>query len=307
MEQKIDYRLAIDELIPNLHKFSYLKGCEGKVYFASDDFVVKEYFNHRVNPEIFDLFCREMQSFADRGYVVPKVYAWQCEPLEKGCHKFYVLKERVKGQLLSAPQMQDLFHKFKDVCSRKGFEQIVLNPKSDLSLYEQIAVEFLKNFIHINSNLLSVSDNELERFIISEFEMSKKQRYSVTDVQPSNVMFDGKSLIEIDSAFLGREMVGKNNLGIKDKIIEDIVFLFIENQTSLESEKFSPVKSDKIVELLRHNNELCFEAMLRLVRKTTSMLGIDNISTLTLEGCKTLPEHLFDEKHAKVIIEELQK
>ena len=49
-------RLLVD-LLPNLEHYSYLSGSEGRVFFVSDDYVVKEYYFHNyIDDETFESF-----------------------------------------------------------------------------------------------------------------------------------------------------------------------------------------------------------------------------------------------------------
>ncbi|MBR3885637.1 MAG: hypothetical protein IKJ33_04140 [Clostridia bacterium] len=50
-------------LIPNLDRYSFLCGTEGKVYFVDDDFVVKTYFEPLKNADVFQAYFNEIKSF----------------------------------------------------------------------------------------------------------------------------------------------------------------------------------------------------------------------------------------------------
>ena len=72
------YGFLIDN-IPNLKQCRSVSGGEGVVYFLNDSFVVKEYKtleDWNAFENVFNSYCKEMQTFAESGYSLPKIYAW---------------------------------------------------------------------------------------------------------------------------------------------------------------------------------------------------------------------------------------
>ena len=62
MENKIlkanKYDKMLLSIIPELAKFEFLHGSEGKVYFVDDKFVVKQYFSKEEDIVLFNKFCQ---------------------------------------------------------------------------------------------------------------------------------------------------------------------------------------------------------------------------------------------------------
>ncbi len=305
-QKPINYDLALSKLIPQLNRLSYLRGSEGKVYFVDDKFVVKEYLSHDEDPLMFNLFCRELREFGEKGHNVPKVYAWKTVSKPHEGNTFYVLRERINGQLLRAPSIEQLFGQFKGVCSKRKFDLAVNNPDSNLELREQIEIAFIKNFLQINNLLVGVSDNKLEKMILSDYQMSMQSRYSMVDFQAQNVMYDKRGFQFIDNAFVGVEMEPASEDESIKRTISDMFLLFSEGIYLKQVIKASPVKSDKIHNLMQQNEQACFEAMIRLVPETTRLLGSNKLHKYTHATCVSLVNKLFDPQKAKQISDEIE-
>ena len=97
-EQKIissnAYYEKLLSVIPDLRSYNSACGGEGVAYFLDDKFVVKEYAaadDWDMFDQVFDVYCEEMQRYAEMGYKVPKIYAWVKVPNIGYYEKYHTL------------------------------------------------------------------------------------------------------------------------------------------------------------------------------------------------------------------------
>ena len=90
-----DAKEYLKSKIATLDECSFLSGTEGNVYFVDDSFVVKTYFEPFDDMRIFNEYCKEIKSFGDKGYAVPRIHAWATIPCLGG-ERFiaYILEDR---------------------------------------------------------------------------------------------------------------------------------------------------------------------------------------------------------------------
>lgn len=301
-----DYDKAIESLIPTLDNFSYLQGSEGRVYFIDDNFVIKSYFQPESDLQSFEEYFKEIKSFSESGLAVPKVYSWTAIQRNHGKFKLYVLEERVKGSTLFDRKLSSVFSRCKDFCSENEFELAIGKWGNNKELFGMIVREFIKSYIERNENLFLMSDENLENFIRSDYEIGMKSRYSFPDVQSENVIFDDEKLTIIDCAYLQTPMQHDEQT-IKTMLIRDMVSLFHYNESIQECSAFVCGISPELKKLKIANRDICFEAMRRFVRKTNEMYQPKINNKFDFDVCQMVANQILGKKLADEISSEIQR
>jgi len=298
----------LQAVIPNLDRFSSLSGTEGTVYFVDDDFVVKRYFEPIESLEMFEEFFREVQSFSEKGYAVPKMYSWDYDlrPYDDG-FLVYTLQERLGGKMLFDISAFELYEQCKEFCSRKEFDVAVADRNNNPELLGLLIREFISGCLRTNKALLGMSEAELERFISTDFNISSQSRFSMPDVQAGNVMFDGERLSIIDNGYLGYDKGIDSVDSVKANLIRDVILLFYNNEMANWLPKFRCMYSDQIKRLSGENMEASFLAMRRFVRKVNQMYRPVMSNKYDFDACESMANAVFDEKKAKEICAEIQR
>ena len=306
MNKKIDLNKYLQEIIPSLNKFNFLSGTEGKVYFIDDDFVVKTYFEPIESLEIFEAYFKEIQSFAEKGYSVPKIFSWTFVPSVSGERFYiYVLQERVKGKNLFDFNLSEIHEKYKNFNTKDDFDLMVKNRNDEsFGLYIR---EFILNCLSTNQGLLYLSDLELEKFISTDFNIGVESRFSMPDVQAGNVLFDGERLRIIDNGFLGYDKGFDSENSVKANLMRDMFLLFYNNESVNWLPKFKCAYSEEIKNLKERNLEASFLAMRRFVRKVNQMYRPVLTNVYDYDACKLIADEIFDEKLSREICLEIQR
>ncbi len=306
-KNQVNYNEFLIKMIPNLANFSYLAGSEGKVYFVSDKFVIKEYFSLEEDPIMFDGFCKEIQSFANAGYCVPKIYACQTLPTIDG-NQFYLMEERIEGKSLFQINFSQFYKKFKHLCSQEEFEKITTNKYLNSELYEEVLAEQVRDFIATNSDLCTMPEENLENFIMSDYQMAMQALYSISDIQDCNVLFDGKKLTSVDSAFLGtKKLRPDSQYSSASQTISDMFYLFDNNAYLKSMINKSPVKSQTLTELKNQNDESCGEAMYRFVKKSIDIVGKRSLYNYEYYACVGSAKGVSSPVQAKRVIDLIER
>lgn len=303
-----EYDAFLEQTIPILDRCSFLCGTEGTVYFVDDNFVVKTYFEPVEDLEIFNEYFKEIQLFGNMGLAVPKIYAWASAPCESG-EKFaaYILEERVKGKTLFDLDVHRLYESCKKFCSREEFEFATASRKNNPELLGLIMREHIAEFLSINKAIGSLSDAEIERFISTDYMLGVQSRFSAPDVQAGNVMFDGKKLTIIDSAFVGRDKGADSVEYVKATLMRDMFLLFYYNENVNWLPRFKCGITPELKKLKNENEEACFLAMRRLVRKTNQMYSPVLTNPYDYDACKMVAYEVFQKKLADEICSEVQR
>lgn len=296
-----EYKNYLISLIPKLNQYKFASGSEGTVYFVDDNFVVKQYFAP-VDRIIFNKYCKEVYSFVSQGLALPKIYAWT---QRNGTS--YILEERVKGQMLFDSNTNRIYERCKHFCTKDEFYNEVYFPKDNSELLAEIKKEYLRNYLETNINLGLMPEDNLENFIKSNYEISKKCRCSCPDIQTSNVMFDDKKLTIIDLALI-EDIEGffYNNLA-ENMLMRDFISLFQINNYAKEHAKYVCKNSNELKSLADENRQACFEAMRRMVKKTNSMYLPVMTNSFDYSVCESISKSVLGEKLAKEICDEIQR
>ena len=297
------YDAILQQTIPVLDRFSFLCGTEGKVYFLDDSFVVKTYFEPFDDLIIFDKYCKEIKSFAEKGYAVPNVYAWETIPCESG-EKFlaYILEERVKGKHLFY-EISDLYPRLKDKMTPEEFHKGIYDSQNNKELYSQILIEYLN---HINENLSEIAnmtDENVEKFVTSLYELYTTCNYSYPDLYEENILFDGKKFIFIDQHMRTSLVSSENEEDAKTNIIIDFFIIFERLYSAIYITRCLDInlqqRVDKAKSLIEENK---YNIALKFSKKIKSVLA-----PMSANKFFTPTKHFLGEKRAKQIVEELEK
>lgn len=299
----------LKSLIPNLDQFSYLSGTEGRVYFVDDSVVVKTYFESAEDLMIFNEFCKEIQLFGEMGYAVPKIYSWASVPCETGDNFLtFILQERIRGKPLFETDISKMYNLCKKLCSKEEFDSIVKKKKDNPELLGLIIREYISYFLELNKTLGLMSEKEIERFISTNYNLGINSRYSMPDVQASNVIFDGKKLTIIDNGFIGLDKGLENPNRVKASVLRDMLFLFYNNGNINFLANTDCKISGELKKMSSENMEACFVAMRRFVRKVNQMYNPVLTNIYDYEACRTIAEEIFESVWlAGEICSEIQK
>ena len=298
----------LKRIIPHLDEFSFLCGTEGKVHFVSDDFVVKTYFEPFNKLSVFNAFCNEIKGFADKGFAVPKIYSWATVPCD-GNNEFkaFILEGRIKGKTLFDLDVTRLYGACKKFCSTEEFDFAVKSKKNNPELLGLILREHILDFLNTNKALNSLPESEIERFVSSCYNLGKGARFSWPDVQAGNVMFDKEKLIIIDNAYLGHNVGEYSDEQVKATLLRDMFLLFYYNENVNWTPKFKCGVSEELKRLKKENEDECFLAMRRFVRKANEMYRPVLKSSYDYDACKNVAYEVFEKKKADEICSEVQK
>ncbi len=292
--------------LPNLKKYSYLAGSEGRVYFVDDNFVIKE-FVERKNAKYFDAFCEELKGFAEKGYSVPMIYAW-CKDYKHPNFdqpKMYILEERVRGSVLFQRDMTKIFDRCKAICDEASFVSVMKNKKSNPELFSLILREYLRIFLETNKSLLELPESEIEKFVNSYYQMQIQGRYSLVDAHAKNVMFDGKTLTHIDNGFLEEELEsGRNVESIVSLLLRDMVSIFYENGELPTAVKKCKFQREELLRLVDDNKDVCFLSMKKFIKVAKQVLGTSKMDYFDYRVSESVSTYIFGADRSKSICSE---
>ena len=294
-------------LIPNLDRYSFLCGTEGKVYFVDDDFVVKTYFEPLKNADVFQAYFNEIKSFWDSGLAVPKIYSWDMIPCEDGKFRAFILEERIKGKPLFDLDVTRLYEVCKKFCSTKEFDAAVENRKNNPELLGLILREHILDFLNTNKALNQLPETEVEKFVSTAYNLGKGARFSWPDIQAGNVMFDKEKLTVIDNAYLGHNVGEYSDDYVKTHVLRDMFLLFYYNENVNWTPKFKCGVTNELKRLKAENEDECFLAMRRFVKKANEMYQPVIKNAYDYDACKNVAYEIFEKKKADEICGEIQK
>ena len=239
---KMKYDEMLLDLIPYLKYFQYVQGGEGKAYFIGKDYVVKEYsksFDMDLFDKYFETYCREIQGFSKKELVVPKIYSWNSIPqvvvkrsTPRIQYNYYIMEERIKGRPIFSGLMEDVFHLCADICQEKQFNNVVFNPYMDGKLYNEIVKRYIDDYILMNRSIESLSESDIEKFVMSVYQMFEEGENSSPDMYPSNVILSPNSgLFMIDNHLISKkDDVYYNSTTPEEFTLTGLLFLFLYNE-----------------------------------------------------------------------------
>lgn len=261
------------QAIPMLQDLPSKAGNEGRIFYVSNDVIVKKYFSKLDKPEVlygaFDKYCRECEDFVMKGYNIPKIYAWSMisRPDHSG-FDYYLLEERIPGRELFFSSILKMYEQeFQDHIDKDGFEAIVQNPELNPSLYEKILTSYIHDFIEMNERIESMSDTDLEKFLLGIYDMFVEGKYAIPDVHARNVLFNQGKMNLIDlylehdrDAYKALKATPAENL-----LLARMIMLFTFNG-DLKKYKTNDIDMRHINHEIDLNGVLCTEAMKKVIR-----------------------------------------
>ena len=252
----------------------------------------------------FDNFCREIKSFSDKGYAVPKIYSWIGLPEFDTNYNFFVLEEYAAGENIFVSFLEDIYYLCKDFCGVDEFKQAL--SKKDGALYQKIVETHFKKFIETDEKLLDMSEFELEKYIASHYGMIKDQKYSIADIHAGNVMFDGQKLTIIDNGFATCHC-NIDESAARNLVLADTIDMFLENARFFDflNEDFI-AQSQSISALKSKNQHVSAEALKRFIKKINYLIN-PVINEANFSALAYDLNQLYDKQGTAEILAEVQR
>lgn len=259
----------LQSIIPHLNDFSHLSGGEGIVYFIDDNFVVKKYFKD-ITSTVQDqrnlvLHCCEVNKLNLQGLAVPRIYSIELPTNDRP--NTYLLEERVKGScLFSIEEIEPIVEK--------------IARKKVAKLQREMISAFKSNYLTVNEQLEALPDSEIERFILTDYLMTRDFKYGVPDVISSNVLFDGNTLTHIDSYFANSDSsyVGENgevklSTTPAESTLKDMLDLMYHNGYAQGQLMKFCGEYPEVEKLVKQNKRLVRENMKRFISKSNGLIS----------------------------------
>ena len=279
-----EYDKMLYNLIDDLDDYDCIFSRHGTIYFIGDKYVVKRLdacSDEVQHMEEFLKYGEEIKGFHKKGYSVPQIYSTLAIPDEDGYYDFYILEEQIQGRWLYETELyretySDLvlynpdLTKFKKECEGLSEEQARKKIESiDPEFYDRMMAYFLNDFYEVNLKLENLDKVELEKFILSAYNMLKDQVLSYTDIRNSNVMFDGKKLTLIDNEFMAYK--SENPEG---EVLFNMLKLLSENgdiSYALNND-FKNIVGQDLKKKIIDNKKLCGKISKRLVEECNRLI-----------------------------------
>ena len=235
-----NYYEMLLNVIPYLGTYKRMSGGEGVAYFIDENFVVKEYLesdNWGVFDRVFELYCKEMKTYAEMGFNVPKIYAWMKLPNmkhyshgEANKNRYYILEERVKGRNLYYGFLEEFYPECLSKFDKPIFLDIVQNPNDYPYEYDEIVKMYLKDYIEMNEFLESMPEDELASLIVSAYQMHMTGKHLEPDLYPCNVFVDRNDFTIIDPhIYTSADERTKTEEAMKNQFVRNLMNLFLYN------------------------------------------------------------------------------
>lgn len=313
------------KLVPHLDSFKAEKGTEGTAYFIGDKYVVKKYNNEKkweVLEDIFEQYCSETREFAEKGYCIPKIYAWLKVPRKHSIfqskrswyydydYDYYILEDKAEGRELFFKNLESVYFMFKDEYSRKKYNAILGAPNEHLLDFSHVIKTYISDFVRINHFFESMSDGMLENFVESIYFMFLNGKYSAPDVHSKNVITDFKDVKIIDN-YMARRRENYNfaDIEVEQFVIEKLIMMFRLNECAkLYNRKLNRyIHEPEIDAMVELNNVICKNSIERLVKAMKKIAGKNSFDDVTLAVTYGQLSKILDGYKAKDVISLLQK
>ena len=201
---RIESQNFLDKIIPRLNTYPRTYGGEGDIFFVSDKYIVKSYYNtYMLSPERFNLFCEELCNYTQFDRRIPKVYAWAVvkEPLDESDfqYDYYILEERVKGENLLC-RIDFSYMLFENSgLSKKEFDSILMSKNKRREEFSFLFHTFLSKYLDMVEFMLGLPESEIDKFIESGIDSAVDLKYCFTDIHSGNIMLTDKSIYLLDN------------------------------------------------------------------------------------------------------------
>ena len=320
---RCEYDFLLLDLIKYLKYFQYVEGGEGKAYFIGKEYVVKEYSKVVENDlfdKYFESYCREICDFSKQSLMVPQIYGWHKVPkviikknLPKIQYNYYILEERIKGRPIFSGPIEDIFHLCKDLCDEKQFYAVAENPYLNGKLYNEIAKRYINDYIVMNQSIESLSDDDIEKFVMSIYYMSEQGEYSAPDMYPSNILITPENnLFAIDNHLISkREDIYYNSTPPENYTLTGLLFLFLYNEIvgDLKNYPYFAIEGANfdLCGMIEKNSNACEAAIRKVMRVTKKCIEKPAvINKNILERLYSMLKNILGKDRAKNIIEEFE-
>ena len=317
-----NYDRVLFDLLPHLPEYKSYSGGEGAAYFIDDKFVVKEYSKNfrgrdaEMFDDVFESYCREIQNFSKLGFSVPKIYAWLKIPNlntdkvlagDEMENKYYILEENVPGRWIYYffEDLDEMYKACKKVCSKEKFESVMRTSGGRLSLKKEILRAYILDYLQMNERLVSMSNNELEKFITSAYYMAVGGVYSGPDLFRKNVLVTDSRIALIDNrvrndkglAYKGdideHFLVTLIDLIEYNKFMDDNMLLNVYNQSLYD---------DSIGKLVAENRKVCLALTQKIINILNSKMEIRPVSNkFIFDEIEMMVDDTFKEEAGKVM------
>ena len=321
---RLEYDDVLLDLIPYLKYFQFVEGGEGKAYFIPNGYVVKEYSKVAENDlfdKYFEAYAREIQGFSKQSLVVPNIYAWNKIPqvvvnrnVPKIQYNYYILEERIKGRPIFSGPIEDIFHLCTDLCDENQFNKVAANPYLNGALYNEIAKRFVNDYISMNQSIESLSDADIERFVMSVYHMFEKGENSSPDMYPSNVLLTPeKQLCIIDNHLISKTEDAYFNANSPEGLtLTGLLFLFLYNEMvgDLKNLPYFAIEGANfdLCGMIEKNSGACDAAIRKIMKVTKKCIEKPVvINKNILERLYLMLKHIVGKDKANEIVEIMQK
>lgn len=208
-----EYDETLDRLIPFLNQFPSKQGKEGYAFFIGDEYVVKAIVNSPRQEQMaqyFDCYIKEQQKFADKGYLLPRLYSYKVVNsmnIDGSTNiSFYILEDKFNGNDIFTRSSNNFFQNFKMVYGEEYRESISAEQKE--FAYKDMET-YISGFIMQNIFLMGLSDDKFDKLVLSVYKMFKEGEYSIPDIHPGNLMVNRTGFNVIDNYMLDRKYTSK--------------------------------------------------------------------------------------------------
>ena len=259
----------LEAVIPYLKNFSRISGGEGTVYFIDDNFVVKKYFGDimasKQNQQTLVDHCAEVNRLSMKGLSIPRIYSVALPMGER--KNAYLLEERARGSyIFPVERLEDLLN-----CYAR---------KKRAKLQDEMFSEFKSRYVTVNEQLEALPDSEIEKFIMTDYYMTRDFKYGTPDVINCNVVFDGNRLMHVDSCFVKEDssFLDEDD-GIEvsefpaETVMKDMTDLMYHNGFAQESLERVLAGRPGVSKMVNHNRKLVRENIKRFIKKSNSLIS----------------------------------
>ena len=115
-------------------------------------------------------------------------------------YKYYILEENVPGRWIYYfyEETDELYKLCENFCSEEEFWDALVTYRK-YSLKKEILKAYIKDYLVVNEQLLTMSDGEFEKFITSAYKMTLACKYSNVDIYRKNILLDADRITLIDN------------------------------------------------------------------------------------------------------------
>lgn len=295
VNSKANYQKIITDLIPDIKVKEAIPNGEkfAKVYSVDDKYILKRYLDikHESIETHFYPYYKEMSHFHEQGMNVPEFYDFYVNEKYADVlffrflcgYDFYILQEKIDGEIIDRGFLDEDYFMFADLCSEEEFKEVLKRPKNNIKLFSEIMTRYARSFLAINERLESMDEKHFEKFILDSFGMFLQGVYTKPDLHSSNIFLTDSGLKIIDNQMLESPNTIDSEIKRMQNAFVDL-FYMLEHNTELREN----IKNNKnyllevnnyykLLDLLTLNIELIKEISFKLARITHKLFDDSNI------------------------------